>query len=38
MRVNSEELHKDKSLVSGKSVNGFSTVKRVIILSLFAER
>lgn len=37
MRVNAEELHKDKSLVSVKSLNGYSTVKRVIILSLFAE-
>lgn len=38
MRVNAEELHKDKSLVSVKSLNGYSTVKRVIILSFFAEQ
>lgn len=38
MRVNAEELHKDKSLVSVKSLNGYSTVKRVFILSLFAEQ
>lgn len=38
MRINTEELHKGKSLVSVKSVDGYSAIKRVIILALFAEQ
>lgn len=38
MRINTEELHKSKSLVNVKSVDGCSAFKRMIILALFAEQ